>query len=87
MISPGLTLKKHQAIKIEILANENKIMSFLNCFVNIGTLRTIIITISIKNKIRRSKIFGKIKVIMLRINTIDNLVIGCNLTKIEFKGI
>ena len=43
--------------------------------------------ISIRSKIKRSKMFGNMKVIILKINTINIFVIGCNFTKIEFEGI
>ena len=87
VIFPGLTLNKHHAIKIDTLASKKKMISFLNCLVKRGTLRSIIMMISIKNRNKRSKIFGNIKAIILRMNTIKIFVIGCNFTKIEFEGI
>lgn len=76
VISPGLTLKKHQAMNIETFANKKNIISFLNCLVNKGTLRKKIKIMSIRSNTNKSNILGKINAIILRIKTIRIFVIG-----------
>jgi hypothetical protein len=74
-------------MNIETLANKKKMISFLNCFVNKGTLRRTIKIMSIKNNTNKSNTLGRINAIILRIKTINIFVIGWNFTKIEFEGI
>jgi len=62
-------------------------MSFLNCFENNGILRRMINITSNINRIIKSNMLERINAIILKENTINILVMGCSLAKIEFEGI
>ena len=87
IIDPGRLLNKHHAINIETFANKKSKIIFPNFLENNGTLRRIVIIMTIPNKVNKSKTLGRIKAIILKINVIEIFVIGCNFANIEVEGI